>query len=176
MVPRWQSSQRVSILANRSDSLKSYILLNPSGPYFFRSNITPCKKIAPNTSLLKATTFTFTLLSSYSSSIFISEPSMFFLSPFGGSYAILVPFCSICTGNRWQGMDVRNNLNSLLTLVFWSLNLSQSASKLTSQSSNKWQLHKMTQLPSLAPRWIACTALSSDPLPRESSRMFFSFS
>jgi len=48
-------SLRVSTAAVKSDSLKSYALLKPSGPYFLRSRIAACMKIAPKASLLKMT-------------------------------------------------------------------------------------------------------------------------
>lgn len=167
-----QSSQRVSNEAFKSLSLKSYNLLNPRGPNFFLSKITPCKNTAPNINLLKFTTFNLTLLSKYSSSNFIKDPIIFFFKPFGGSYATFVPFCKIWTGNFLHGIEVRNNLKSLLTLVLGSLSLSHCANNCTNQSSNKWQLHRITQFPSDAPRCIACTALSSDPDPKDNSLIY----
>jgi len=99
---------------------------------------------------------------------------MFILIPRGGSYAILIPDCRIGTGNALLVADVKKSLKSLLTLVLGSLSLSHCKSNCGSHFSNKWQLHKMTQLPRAAPEVIAWTALSSAPDPKDISRIVLS--
>jgi hypothetical protein len=77
----------VSRLADRSDSLKSYILLKPRGPYFFLSRMMLCRNMDPNTSFLYGNIFAlfFNLSSKLVSSSLISDDIIFFLMPLGGS-------------------------------------------------------------------------------------------
>lgn len=75
-----------------------------------------------------------------------------------------------------HGIAVRNNLKSLLTFELGSRIFSVCTSRFGSQSSNKWQLQSMTQLPKAEPAEIACNAFSSEPLPSDTSRMVLSFS
>jgi hypothetical protein len=78
------------------------------------------------------------------------------------------------TGNVLQLAEVKNNLKSLLTLVLGSFNRSLWINSCGSQLSNKWQLHRITQLPRAAPEVIACTALSSAPEPSDISLIVLS--
>lgn len=77
----------MSRLADKSDSLKSYILLKPNGPYFFLSRIILCKNMDPYTSFLYGNMFALflNLSSKLVSSSLMRDDIIFFLMPLGGS-------------------------------------------------------------------------------------------
>lgn len=83
-----------------------------------------------------------------------------------------MPYCKSGIGKRLQGRAVRKSLNSEFTFMFdGSRTVSHSLSNSGNQSSNKWQLHRMTQVPSLFDVWMFLRAFSSLPLPKDKVMM-----
>lgn len=69
------------------------------------------------------------------------------LRPFGGSFVILIPFCSTATGKRGLGLEVSQSRNSAWVSSGTAFAFSRICSSVGSQETARWQFCRHTQSP-----------------------------